>query len=97
MQEGQPGLGLVSSSRQLDHVLPDGVRAGWIETQQHQMSMDCFRAPQDGASAINCWWCKRKALFSQYITGEFEVTNYRWLQISNKSFCQKEMRASYQQ
>ena len=46
-QEGQPGLGLVSSSRWLDHVLPDGVRAGWIETQQHQMSMDCFRTPQD--------------------------------------------------
>jgi len=45
-QEGQPGLGLVSSSRLLDPVLPDGVRAGWIETQQ-QMSMDCFRTPQD--------------------------------------------------
>ena len=46
-QEGQPGLRFVSSSRQLDHVLSDGVRAGWIETQQHQMSMDCFRAPQN--------------------------------------------------
>jgi hypothetical protein len=46
-QEGQPGLGLVSSSRQLDHVLPDGVRVGWIEPQQQQMSVDCFCAPQD--------------------------------------------------
>jgi len=46
-QEGQPGLRLVSFSRQLDHVLPDGVWAGWIETEQPQMSMDCFGAPQD--------------------------------------------------
>jgi hypothetical protein len=46
-QEGQPGLGLVSSSRLLDQVLPDGVWTGGIETQQDQMSMDRFRTPQD--------------------------------------------------
>ena len=32
-QEGQPGLGLVRSSSRLDHILPDGVWAGWIETE----------------------------------------------------------------
>ena len=32
-QEGQPGLGLCLSSFRLDHILPDGVRAGWIETE----------------------------------------------------------------
>ena len=32
-QEGQPGLGLVRSSLMLDHILPDGVWAGWIETE----------------------------------------------------------------
>jgi hypothetical protein len=47
-----------------------------------------------GASAINFWWFERKNLFSQYLTGEFEATNYGWLQIRNKPFCQKEMRAS---
>jgi hypothetical protein len=31
-----------------------------------------------GASAINCWWCKHKALFLQYLTGEFEVTDHGW-------------------
>ena len=46
-QEGQPGLGLVRSSPSLDHILPDGVWAGWIETEQHQMSMDGFGTPQD--------------------------------------------------
>ena len=48
-QEGQPGLGLVRSSAKprLDHVLPDGVWAGWIETEEQQMSVDGFGAPQD--------------------------------------------------
>ena len=32
-QEGQPGLGLVRSSRWLDHVLPDGVWTWGIEPQ----------------------------------------------------------------
>src|SRR6516162_6911443 len=32
-QEGQPGLGLVRSSLKLDHILPDGIWAGWIETE----------------------------------------------------------------
>jgi hypothetical protein len=32
-QEGQPALGLVRSSPSLDHILPDGIRAGWIETE----------------------------------------------------------------
>src|SRR6516165_7881321 len=32
-QEGQPGLGLIRSSLMLDHILPDGVWAGWIETE----------------------------------------------------------------
>ena len=32
-QEGQPALGLVRSSPSLDHILPDGVWAGWIETE----------------------------------------------------------------
>jgi hypothetical protein len=46
-QEGQAGWGLVSSSPLLDQVLPDGVWAGWIETEQHPMSRDGFRTPQD--------------------------------------------------
>jgi len=46
-QEGQPGLGLVRSSPSLDHILPDGVWAGWIETEQHQMSMDGFGCPPE--------------------------------------------------
>ena len=33
VQEGQPALGLVRSSLKLDHILPDGVWAGWIETE----------------------------------------------------------------
>ena len=32
-QEGQPGLGFIRSSLMLDHILPDGVWAGWIETE----------------------------------------------------------------
>ena len=32
-QEGQPSLRLVRSSLMLDHILPDGVWAGWIETE----------------------------------------------------------------
>ena len=47
-QEAQPGLGLVSSFRWLDHVLPDGVWTGGIETQQDQMSIDRFRTPPPG-------------------------------------------------
>jgi hypothetical protein len=32
-EEGQPSLGLVRSSLRLGHILPDGVRAGWIEVE----------------------------------------------------------------
>jgi hypothetical protein len=32
-QEGQPALGLSGSSFGPDYVFPDGVRAGWIETE----------------------------------------------------------------
>src|SRR5208283_1941987 len=32
-QEGQPRLGLVRSSPSLDHILPDGIWARWIETE----------------------------------------------------------------
>ena len=32
-QEGQLRLGLIPSSFRVDHILPDGVRAGWIETE----------------------------------------------------------------
>src|SRR5262249_19502644 len=32
-QECQPGFGLVRSSFMLDHILPDGVWTGWIETE----------------------------------------------------------------
>ncbi len=50
-----------------------------------------------GASAIKCWWGKHNALLLQHFTGEFEVSNYGWLQIRNKSYYQKEMMASYPQ
>jgi hypothetical protein len=43
-QEGQPALSFRASHR-LDHILPDGVWAGWIETEEHQMSMDGFGTP----------------------------------------------------
>src|SRR6516164_2410137 len=32
-KEGQPGLGPLRSSKMFDHILPDGIWAGWIETE----------------------------------------------------------------
>jgi len=47
VREGQPVLRLLSSSFRLDHVLANCIRAGRIETEKDQMSMDPFSAPQD--------------------------------------------------
>ncbi len=50
-KERQPGLGFSSTSGRLDHVLPYRVRTGWIQTEELQVAMDSFGAPQDVFSA----------------------------------------------
>jgi len=45
-QEGQPVLGLLSSSFRLDHVLANFIRGGRVETEKHQMPMNPLAAPE---------------------------------------------------
>ena len=42
-QEGQPALGLVRSSPSLDHILPDGVWAGWIALAVYMVPAQTYR------------------------------------------------------
>jgi hypothetical protein len=45
---GQPqAIPTSLQQRRADSTFPVAVWAGWIETEQPEMSMDCFRTPQD--------------------------------------------------
>ena len=53
-QEGQPVLRLLRSSFRLDHVLANRIRAGRIETEKPQMSMNPLGTPASKVEPIGC-------------------------------------------